>query len=177
MSWLNSDAYSKGYDKGVEDAKNRKKRNPLSPLTIDGWKSLTALDQKQYMDTYTDGYREGYKMQKAKTNQIFTTERNKTNTKAMSGGQGLKNQVELLEMLDLFFETLCTYIINTQTIYQNTLEDLRDSGYITEFLEELENDCFAKFCETATKITNKVRESDQGYAKRLKDNIAKHIKK
>jgi hypothetical protein len=62
MSWLNSDAYDKGFNAGKSDAQNGKKRNLLSFKA--GLQSVFAFNNNVFQDTYIKGYKEGYRIGK-----------------------------------------------------------------------------------------------------------------
>ncbi len=146
MSWLNSDAYNIGFEKGKQDAIAGNKRNVLEFKA--GLKGLFAFNNTVYMDTYMNGYKEGYRVgltiqavkeeTEQKPNKIHQTTIS-NNIKSNSMQRGIDGQIELLEQMKNFLSNLTQQFDEITKTQESFVRGLDSEGLDFKLLENFEN--------------------------------------
>lgn len=168
MSYLNSDAYDKGYAKGLADATHQprpKKKNNL-PLEA-GLKSIVQINANYYQETYTKGYDTGYADGLAKRNNVYTSNNTTMENNTSSNTNSIQRQIELLKQMN---HTLGSINISLRTISRNYRikgDELIDRSFFTEYAKRYTNELIPNYTQITKKVTHKIQDEDREYIKTI----------
>jgi len=176
MNILKGDFSAEGYKLGLNDATNGNKPNKKGVKYH--WemfkKGFRILNHNQAMKTFSQGYETGFTDGLRKREGLYGNKKEsellnqKTNTITMSSNpENLQKQIELLNSFDNFLSNIQTNLNNVNANYSNLINELYESGLVSEYANKLKDDNHASFQSQIAKVNQWISENDKKYAKKV----------
>jgi hypothetical protein len=155
MSFLTGNDYKRGFESGYNDAFNGKDKWNLRANFVMGWSLKFAIHGNIALDTfaqgYNDGYYEGIKVKNAihkveltnsTENIILKNNTNKLNLKTNSMTQNYEQQLQALIELQSFLTQFKEDLKTRMSIYNDRVHNLRNSGLTIQIADNYD----ANYC-------------------------------